>query len=151
MLAIEIPKEKSRRDYSLGNIWRTLDGYVRHPRKVTCLECGFLTAGNNAQLTYADRAMLHAGGPAGSIEGVYCLRGLWVGFELNGLPDDFWDELKEDRRTCGGYLKYNPGWSPKEHRDLLLKRQERKDKLLFLIAGAVIALIVQWVAGLLKG
>jgi hypothetical protein len=34
------------------------------------------------------------------------------------------EELEQSRRGCDGFFRYLPGWSPKEHRELVLKRSE---------------------------
>ena len=82
-----------------------------------------------------------------------CTRSLWVHYDLTysgGSTRGIFDELKEQRRYCVGYLKYRPGFSPTEHRDILLKRVDSKEKLTFAmlgaIAGGIVALFFAWIA-----
>jgi hypothetical protein len=63
-------------------------------------------------------------------------------------PQAIFDEVKEQRRGCVGFLKYRPGFSPKEHRDLLLKRMDSKEKLKFAVLGAIAGGIVAFLFAL---
>lgn len=125
-------------------------GFARHPLPVTCFDCGFL-AFEEREVAIADRILLHCEGSAGlpcSVENLTkfnCTRSLWVDYDLTyfgASPQGIFDEVKRRRRGCVGYLKYRPGFSPKEHRDLLLKRMDNKEKLKFAVLGAIAAGIV---------
>jgi hypothetical protein len=59
-----------------------------------------------------------------------------LGSNYTGCQTTFWDELKVERRTCEGFLAYEPGWSPSEHRDLLLKKHDRREKFVKLYGNA---------------
>jgi hypothetical protein len=115
---------------------------------VTCLDCGFL-AFEDREVTRTDRILLHCEGSAGlpcsqeNLTNFNCARSLWVDYDLTyfgGAPPQ--GEVKRQRRGCVGYLKYRPGFSPKEHRDLLLKRMDSKEKLKFAVLGAIAGGIV---------
>ncbi len=58
--------------------------HLRHPRKITCLDCGFLALGDS-EVTPANRILLEGRGVAGSppLEDVRCSHALWVSYDLN--------------------------------------------------------------------
>ena len=136
------------------NYLRELVGFVRRTARVTCLDCGFL-AFQDREVTRADRILLHCKGTAGLPchpddlpADLGCTRSLWVQYELvfGGSLEGVFDELERDRRSCPGYLKYIPGFSPKEHRDQLLKRMDNTERIRFAVLGGIITLIVAWLA-----
>src|SRR6266849_319499 len=129
-------KAKTRAKRLARKTSQTILGFARHPLPVTCLDCGFLALGDE-EVTKAVRIMLHCEGSAGlpcspeELKNLNCTRSLWVDYELtylDGSTQGIFDELERERRGCAGYLKYRPGFSPSEHRDLLLKRMDRKEK-----------------------
>src|SRR6266849_5049259 len=133
---------------------QTILEFARHPFPVTCLDCGFLALGDE-EVTRADRIMLHCAGSAGApcspeeLKNLNCTRSLWVDYELtylDGSAEGIFDELQRERRGCAGYLKYRPGFSPSEHRDLLLKRMDSKEKLKFAVLGGIVTLFFAWIA-----
>jgi hypothetical protein len=137
---------------------QTILGFVRHPFPVTCLDCGFLALGDD-EVTRADRILLHGEGSAGlpcspeEITDLNCTRSLWVDYDLtyfDGSAQGIFDELEQERGCCAGFLKYRPGFSPSEHRDLLLKRMDSKEKLKFAvlggIVGGIVTLFFAWIA-----
>ncbi len=136
----------------------TILGFLRHPLPVTCLDCGFLALGDE-EVTRADRILLHFGGSAGlpcspeELTNLNCTRSLWVDYDLtyfDGSAQGIFDELEQDRRGCAGYLRYKPGFSPSEPRNLLLKGMDSKEKLKFAvlggIAGGIVTLFFTWIA-----
>ena len=132
---------------------QTILGFARHPLPVTCLDCGFLAL-DDEEVTKADRIMLHCEGNAGlpcspeELTNLNCTRSLWVDYDLNlrNSAQGIFDELQRERRGCAGYLKYRPGFSPSEHRDLLLKRMDSKEKLKFAVLGGIVTLFFAWIA-----
>ncbi|SRR6266404_647432 len=146
------PKTKATR--LARKTWQIILGFVRHPRPVTCLDCGFLALGNE-EVTRAERILLHGEGSAGlpcspeELTDLNCTRSLWVDYDLtyvDGSAQGIFDELEQDRRGCAGFLRYRPGFSPSEHRDLLLKRMDSKEKLKFAVLGGIVTLFFAWVA-----
>lgn len=148
--------QRSKKTETLAKQYlRELVGFVRHPARVTCLDCGFLAL-QDGEVTRADRILLHCKGTAGLPchpddlpADLVCTRSLWVQYELvfgGGSHEGVFDELERDRRSCPGYLKYIPGFSPKEHREQLLKRMDNKERIRFAVLGGIITLIVAWLA-----
>ncbi len=147
-------KAKTRAKRLPRKTLQTILGFVRHPLPVTCLNCGFLALGDE-EVTKADRIMLHSEGSAGlpcspdELTNLNCTRSLWVDYDLTYNSDSvqgIFEELEQDRRGCAGYLKYRPGFSPSEHRDLLLKRMDSKEKLKFAVLGGIVTLFFAWIA-----
>lgn len=132
--------------------------FARHPFPVTCLDCGFLALGDE-EVTRAGRILLQGEGRAGlpcsreELTDLNCTRSLWVNYDLTyyrSSAQGIFDELKRERRGCVGYLKYRPGFSPSEHRDVLLKRMDSNEKLKYAtigaIAGGIVTLFFAWIA-----
>ena len=128
--------------------------YARHPVGVTCLDCGFLAMGDE-EVSLSNRILLHCRGSAGCppLEEIRCFRSLWVDYDLAYVgtnADGIFDEILMQRRHCPGFFRYKPSWSPKEHQDLLLKSEERKEKIwgyiLATAVGALGTLLVQYIA-----
>jgi len=75
------------------------------------------------------------------IETCRCIKSLWIGFDLDhGSPvvGEILNEVHEDRRGCQGFLQYEPGSSPHEHRDLYFsKRQARTNVFIGFIGWAL--------------
>lgn len=129
---------------------RRLRGLALHPRGITCLECGFLALGQS-EVSTAERVML--GDPSIAVqprwENVNCQRSLWVDYELTYVEpcyEGVRDEISRSRRECDGFYAYRPGWSPAGHRELLLKFQERRSNILFLLLGSALTLLGTWLA-----
>jgi hypothetical protein len=64
-------------------------------------------------------------------------------------PDDGEEillEVAKRRRPCEGFLKYKPGYSPLDHRALLEKKQDRREKIFIGVAGAIGGLLLGLVA-----
>lgn len=124
-------------------------------RKSTCLNCGFLALGD-AEVSEASRAELAARGMAGgpSLDQLRCSRSLWVAYDLAYAETDvegvYKELLEEDRRCCRGFMWHRPGFPPSEHRDLVLRKLDSWQKLLFAVLGAALALLVQWADKLLE-
>ncbi len=131
--------------------------FARHPRRITCLECGFFSL-EDKEVSSADRILLHMRGTAGGcppLDSLGCWRSLWVEYDLTYCGVDagaILDEVQRDRRNCKGFFRYNSGNSPSDHQELLLKAQERKQKLIFTVIGSVIGsgitLFVTWLVKL---
>jgi len=147
-------KAKTRTKKPARKTSETILEFARHPLSVTCLDCGFLALGNE-EVTRADRIMLHSEGRAGlpcspeELTNLNCTRSLWVDYDLtyfDGSVQGIFDELERERRGCAGYLKYRPGFSPSEHRDLLLKRMDSKERLMFAALGGIVTLLLAWIA-----
>lgn len=128
--------------------------YARHPIGVTCLDCGFLAIGDE-EVSSSNRILLYCRGSAGCppLEGIRCFRALWLDYDLAYVgmnADGIFDEILKQRRHCPGIFRYKPSWSPKEHQDLLLKFEERKQKIwgyiLATAVGAIGTLLVQYIA-----
>jgi hypothetical protein len=125
--------------------------YVRHPFGVTCLNCGFLALGQH-EVDSAARILLHCRGTAGCppLEELLCLRSLWVDFNLtySGSPpaDEIFDMVQKQQRNCKGFFRYKPGWSPRDHRDLLIKSHDRWVRLAFALFGMILTLLGMWLA-----
>src|SRR6267154_164816 len=137
---------------------QTILGFVRHPLPVTCLDCGFLAL-DDEEVTKAGRILLQGEGNAGlpcspeELTNLNCTRSLWVDYDLtyfDGSARGIFDELEHDRRGRAGYLRNRPGFSPSEHRNLLLKGMDTKEKLKFAvnggIAGGIVTLFFTWIA-----
>lgn len=131
---------------------RTAAAYCRHPRGMTCLDCGFLGADDH-EVRRADRILLAASGEGGcpALNKIRCVRKLWVDYDLGNFDDGrtgLFEEVQKKRRPCEGFLAYRPGWSPSEHRDLLQTKLERHDKIVIsaasAIGGSVLTLIGYW-------
>ena|ERR1700676_1359527 len=132
----------------LPKLTRTAAAHLRHPRQVTCLDCGFLALGD-AEVSKANRALFAIRGVAGCppVGALRCSRSLWVDYDLHYVGTDaaaIFEMIEDDRRQCTGFYRYTPGWSPREHLDLQSKAHDRMRTLLL---TAILALIV---AGLMK-
>jgi len=129
--------------------------YVRHPAGVTCIDCVFLAMGDE-EVTFSNRILLLCRGRAGGcppLEEIRCFRSLWIDYDLvyvGTVADGIFDEILRQRRHCPGFFRYKPSWSPKEHQDLLLKSEERKEKIwgyiLATAVGILGTLVVQYIA-----
>jgi hypothetical protein len=90
-------------------------------RKCTCTDCGFLGFGNQ-EVTATPRYLLALEGQAGlpDITTLYCYRHLWVGYESLYVGHDDRAKVEEvnEPRRCEGFVRYVPGFNPKEHLDL---------------------------------
>lgn len=139
-----LPLRARLRRLALGIIRR-----IRHPTKVTCLECGFLSFGK-AEATAEDRVLLgdFNMSPSISLDNLYCFRSLWLGSVYGRGDEAIIDEIAADRRGCTGFDRHRPGFTPSEHLDLLSKRWEARRQFWFTVlgsaTGAALALLVAW-------
>ena len=135
---------------------RSAVAHLRHPKGTTCLPCGFLGSGDK-ELIAADRILLSSKDSAEHppLTKVRCTRSLWIDYDLRNFEnarDGIFTELHKRRRPCEGFLRYRPGWSPSEHRDLLQTKiqtkTERREKILITavssIGGSVLTLLGAW-------
>jgi len=143
---------------------RTVVSPVLHPIGDTCLKCGFLAFGDGEMITH-NRAFLSLGmapfltkaaavsepQKAGfvPIEPIHpnCFKALWVRestLDAFGIPA----EVTKRRRPCKGFFPYRPGYSPVEHRALQEKKQDRHEKIIIgilgALAGAALTLFTGW-------
>jgi len=117
--------------------------------KHQCVECGFLASVTD-EVVGAERCMLASQGQSASmpseefIGNLCCRRSLWVDHDLLGAP-----VLTQvnDRRQCKGFAVYQPGRSPDQHMEDLLKSKDRwaslRQALLIAVLGGIIALAGQ--------
>ena len=152
MLNLQRPGLLSRLRRKSWNIVRNTVAHLRYPKGMTCLECGFL-ASDTFEVSKSDRILLACSGEAGCppLNKLHCERKLWVNYELGNWGnsrDGLFGEVQKKRRPCEGFLRYRPGWSPREHRDLLQSKLERRDKIFIsatsAIGAAVLALVGDW-------
>jgi hypothetical protein len=137
---------------------RNLIHRIRRPRRVTCLDCGFLSFGE-AEATKEDRVMLAARvglagrnvevSPSISLDTIRCFRSRWIDYAVFGGDDDsILRELAMDRRGCPDFGTHRRGFSPKEHKDQLLKRWESRRQFFLTVlgsaVGSLLALLVAW-------
>jgi hypothetical protein len=134
-------------------VWRILrsaPASVRHPKGMTCLDCGFL-AFADWEVSTANRVLLFARGQAGCppLNELRCTKQLWVDYDLTyfgGSTEGLFDELQRRRRPCVGFLRYRPGRSPREHLDLEEKKQARQERLLDTLTGSsMFSSVLSWV------
>lgn len=132
----KVPRFVKRRNA----IW----AYVRHPRQVTCLDCGFLACSNDDEVVSAERARLYIHEKV-----VRCFRSLWI---VQDLPLDLraprftlwpdfnviYEELERPRRRCRGFYPYDPGRSPSKHLDLVQRTAEKRLRFWLILVGAVL-------------
>lgn len=121
---------------------------VKHPRRVTCYQCGFLSFGDN-EVTFQHREILASGEPSLAVENLRCFRSCWTEYGVYDWSEDtVRSELEMDRRDCQGFFRHRPGFKPNEHRDQLLKRWETKRQFFFTVLGSALgsafALLVAW-------
>lgn len=122
---------------------------VKHPSRVTCYQCGFLSFGDN-EVTFQHREVLASGEPSLSVEKLRCFRSCWTEYGVYEWGEDVVrSELEIDRRDCPGFFRHRQGWTPNEHRDLLSKRLETRQKIAFAFFGSFLTLLVAWLAKLL--
>jgi hypothetical protein len=124
--------------------YQSIISFIRHPFGITCLKCGFLSVGDH-EVDTSSRILLDCRGSAGNprMDLIKCYKSLWVNLDLEYFPgppaDEIFDMVTSEQRQCKGYLKYRPGWSPK---DLLIKHQDLKDKIIMAIIGGIIGLFL---------
>ncbi len=129
----------------------TAISYARHPFGITCLDCGFLTVVDN-EVSTADRLLLSCRQESIPLEKLWCSRRLWIDYELcyDGCAESIFKCLEKQRRNCEGFFRYRPGWSPSGHLDLLLRAQDKREKIFILclgiVLGALSTLLVSWLA-----
>lgn len=125
--------------------------WIRHPRRVTCYQCGFLSFGND-EVTFQHRRFLASGEEGLSVENLRCFLSCWTEYGVYGRGEDIVrSELESDRRDCPGFFRHREGWAPNEHRELLSKRWETKRQFFLTVLGAAVgsafALLVRWLLG----
>jgi hypothetical protein len=138
--------------------------YLRHPKGVTCLKCGFLAFGNEEMitinrgclsvglapfLTKASAATISQNAVSPDFEqmNANCFKSLWV--REATLPGyGIFDEVVKRRRPCEGFFPYRPGYSPSEHRTLQEKKHDLNEKIrlgvLSALFGAAITILIDW-------
>lgn len=121
---------------------------IRHPRRVTCYQCGFLAFGDD-EVTLQHREVLVSGEPI-SVEGLRCFRSCWTDYGVYGWGEDIVrSELELDRRNCPGFFRHREGWTPNEHRDLLSKRWDTKRQFLFTVLGSAVGSLLAFLIALI--
>ncbi len=135
--------------------WRNLRraaAYLRHPKGMTCLNCGFLALADG-EVSPANRVLLGANGEAGCppINKLRCTKKLWISYDLTYFDDSrdgLFAELRERRRPCVGFLRYRPVRSPREHLDLEESKRARSEKIIIGLLGAAVgilaAILTKW-------
>ena len=140
-----LTKARIRRKY--WRIFRSAASHVRHPKGVTCLDCGFLALADG-ETSSGNRILLGADGTAGCppLDKLQCAKSLWVNYDLNCFFDTdaaaLFDEVKKRRRPCVGFLKYVPGSSPSEHKALQQSKRERREKIIITAISGVLGGVV---------
>jgi hypothetical protein len=85
-----------------------------------------------------------------SVDNLHCYRSLWVGYDMDYFGNPSAPKLEEvtQKRRCEGFLQYKPGFSPEEHKQRLVKSEERKAQfaytLLAAIVGCILTLLGLW-------
>lgn len=139
--------------------------HLRHPKGMSCLECGFLAFGDGEMITF-NRGFLREGlfpfltkasaatlpqqhGISPHLEHTHpnCFKSLWVR-DSERAGYGIIDEVVKRRRPCEGFFPYKPGYSPSEHRALQENKQARNEKItvgiLSALGGAAITLVLSW-------
>ncbi len=138
---------------------RRIASYVFHPVGVKCLTCGFLTR-NGGETPASDRVLLATRGAAANCpppREFYCARGQWIEYEVICAGTDeaaILDEITKTRRPCRKFLRYRPFWSPEEHKELLQKTIDRRERIIISavssigggIVGSAVTLLTKWLA-----
>lgn len=141
----------------LAKFTRTAAAHLRHPRKPTCLDCGFLALGD-AEVNKANRVLFAVRGVAGCppVGALRCSRSLWVDYDLLYYRPDaaaIFEEIETDRSQCKGFHRYQEGYSPRDHLDLLSKAHDKahdsRRTLLVVFLSAILAFIVAWLTRVL--
>src|SRR4051812_8189491 len=97
-IQIQIPPRRRWTLKALARRTRAAWVRVRHPKRVTCLDCGFLASGDeDEKVSGAIRSDL--GAERMSTEGIWCSRNNWIELEL-GFGGSISEELQKDRRQC---------------------------------------------------
>jgi hypothetical protein len=113
---------------------------------MTCRECGFLALGES-ELSTPSRECLsdkrNAEQPP--LNMLCCTKRIW------SKPldrDELFEVIQAKRRPCVGFLRYIPGRSPRDHRDLEDQKRTRREKiidgLIGAAFGAVLTLLATW-------
>ena len=142
----------------LPKLTRTAAAHLRHPRQVTCLDCGFLALGD-AEVNKRDRVLFAVRGVAGCppVGALRCSRSLWVDYDLLYYRPNaaaIFEEIETDRRQCKGFHRYQEGYSPREHLDLLSKAHDKAHDnrravfIAFLVM--ILGLIATWLVKVLR-
>ena len=115
-------------------------------------------SGDNRQHQEVDtstRIMLYnpesATQPSGA-EYFHCFRSMWT-WPLHYGAVDYGvvqEEVRQSRRDCRGFYRYRPGWSPIEHRELVLKASENRFRVWLAILSAAIGVLVGFIIASLK-
>lgn len=136
----------TRRRTRLRRMVRWLRGRIRHPRRVDCLDCGFLALGGEE---VHDAARIEIATPSSGSQPdwkrLWCHCNRWLDYDLMYVGPSYealQDELQSDRRLCDSFLRYRHGWSPDEHRDLVLKKEELRVRVVLLLLGSVLGFVL---------
>lgn len=97
----------------------------------TCIECGFLTI-QGRELSRAERAMLATHGTSAAMppdcKQTQCFKSLWVEYDLIYAIPDFQGVIREigrNRDDCSGFMRYEAGFDPAQHREIQLEQRKR--------------------------
>jgi hypothetical protein len=101
-------------------------------RKLTCLDCGFLTI-EGRELSEAERIMLGTRGVSAVMpanpELTRCARSRWTEYELtypsNSL-DGVFEVIDRPREGCPEFLQHEGGYTPAQHFEL--QEQRRRER-----------------------
>lgn len=139
-------RRKKRLRRAALRLWGRLWGRLRHPRRIGCLDCGFLALGGKE---VSDAARIEISSPSSGSQPdwrkLWCHCNRWVSYELiyaGPSYEGLQEELRADRRTCDSFLRYRHGWSPDEHRALVLKKEEVRVRVLLLLLGSVLGFVL---------
>jgi hypothetical protein len=97
------------------------------------------------KVTDAERVMVST--PSSAVQpdwkALRCHCDRWFSYDLTAPSyEALQDELRADRRTCDSFLHYRRGWSPDEHRNLVLQKEELRVRVLLLLLGAVVGFVL---------
>ena len=123
-------------------------------KKLTCLECGFLTI-TGSELITAHRTHLAIFNPRHDkapldINLTRCYRNQWETRELQGFlsKQDLLAELKADRRKCPHFTTYKLGYDPEQTVKRVEKKADRryqfKRDAVMLLVGCLLTVIVMF-------
>jgi hypothetical protein len=133
---------------ALGRHTRTALAHLRRPRRVTCLDCGFLALAGG-EVGGANRVRLGIKGAAGCppLEALGCSHSLWIDYDLMYSGTDataIFEELEKDRRQCTDFFRYRPGSSPREHQDLVLKKRDLWQRIVLAVLSWILGFFAAW-------
>ncbi len=99
------------------------------------------------EMALADRIEV-ASGQSASLpskhEETACHKRLWVDYELTFIGTNYRaivEELNQPRRDCPGFQKYEPGFSPEQHKRIQLETRQHRQQMRIALLGFLGALI----------